>query len=89
VAGPNHRFRKWALWRPQDPDAKELIARAQRLADTPRPPEGYPLDWCVEAKHVGDLTAIAVTALREPIQYPAGANSRNGNVERDNGAGSR
>jgi hypothetical protein len=89
VAGPNRRFRKWALWRPQGPDAEELIARAQRLVDTPRPPEGYSLEWCVEAKHVGDLTAIAVTALRDPIQYPTGAHIGNGHVESDTGAGSR
>jgi hypothetical protein len=41
-----------------------LIARAQRLIDTPRPVGGYPLAWHVEAKNVGDLTAIAAAALR-------------------------
>jgi hypothetical protein len=43
---------------------QELIARAQRLADTPLPAGGYPLAWHVEALHVGDLSAIAVAALR-------------------------
>jgi hypothetical protein len=44
--------------------AQELIARAQRLVDTPRPTGGYPLAWHVEALHVGDLNAIAAVALR-------------------------
>jgi hypothetical protein len=43
-----------------------LIARVERLVDTPRPPDGYSLEWCVEAKHVGDLGAIAITAMRTP-----------------------
>jgi hypothetical protein len=43
---------------------QELIGRAQRLADAPRPEGGHPLAWHVEASHVGDLTAIAVAALR-------------------------
>jgi hypothetical protein len=86
VSSPNRRFRKWAFWRPQGPGAEELIARAQRLVDTPRPPDGYSLEWCAEAKHVGDLTAIAITALRVPIQYPTGAHIRNGNADRKHGA---
>lgn len=45
--------------------AKELIARAQHLIDAPRPYDGYPLPWHFEALHVGDLTTIAATALRE------------------------
>lgn len=44
--------------------AKELIARAQALVDTPRPVDGYPLEWLIEASHVGDLTAVATAALR-------------------------
>jgi hypothetical protein len=44
--------------------AQDVVARAQRLVDTPRPVGGYPLKWHVEALHVGDLTAIAVAALR-------------------------
>ena len=44
--------------------AQEMIDRAQDLADTPRPVQGYPLEWLVEAKHVGDMTAIAILALR-------------------------
>jgi hypothetical protein len=43
---------------------QNLMARAQRLLDSPRPVGGYPLEWHVEALHVGDLTAIAVAALR-------------------------
>jgi len=45
-------------------DVQELIARAQGLVDTPRPFDGYPLTWQVEAAHVGDIFTIAVTALR-------------------------
>jgi hypothetical protein len=30
----------------------------------PRPAGGYPIEWHVEAAHVGDLTAIATLALR-------------------------
>ena len=48
------------------PSVQELMARVQGLVDTPRPARGYPLDWYVEALHVGDLTAIAVAALRSP-----------------------
>jgi hypothetical protein len=79
VSGPNRRFRKWAIWRPQGPGVEDLIARAQRLIDTPRPPDGYTLEWCVEANYVGDLNAIAIAALHAPIEYPAGARARNGN----------
>jgi hypothetical protein len=49
-----------------------LTARAQRLIDAPRPVRGYPLEWHVEASHVGDLTAIAVAALRSRGSSPAG-----------------
>ncbi len=45
---------------------QDVTARAQRLIDTPRPAGGHLLDWHVEAMHVGDLTAIAITALRSP-----------------------
>lgn len=43
---------------------RELIARAQRLVDTPQPAEGYPLAWHVEAANVGDLSAFAAASLR-------------------------
>lgn len=89
MSAPRRRFRKWALWRPQGPRADELIARAQRLADTPRPPDGFSPEWCVEAKHIGDLGAIAITALRTPIQYPTGAHAHNGSADREHGATSR
>lgn len=45
--------------------AAELIDRAQHLIDVPRPYDGYPLTWHVEARNVGDLTVIAAAALRE------------------------
>ena len=44
--------------------AEGLIGRVRRLAETPRPAGGYPLEWLVEASHLGDLTAIASLALR-------------------------
>jgi hypothetical protein len=44
---------------------EDIIARAQRLIDSPQPYDGYPLGWHFEALHVGDLTAIATVALRE------------------------
>jgi hypothetical protein len=88
VSGPDRRFRWWTFWTSQGPSAEELIARAQRLVDTPRPPDGYSLESYVEAKHVGDLNAIAITALRAPIEYPTGAHTRNGSAKRENGAGS-
>lgn len=44
---------------------QDLITRAQRLIDSPRPVGGYPLAWYVEASHVGDLVVVAATALRE------------------------
>jgi hypothetical protein len=43
---------------------QDVVARAQRLVDSPRPVDGYPLAWHIEASHVGDLTAIAVAAVR-------------------------
>jgi hypothetical protein len=43
----------------------DVITRAQRLIDSPRPYDGYPLEWHYEALNVGDLTAIATAALRE------------------------
>jgi hypothetical protein len=46
----------------RDPD--DVIARAQRLIDSPLPYDGYPLEWHFEALNVGDLTAIATMALR-------------------------
>jgi hypothetical protein len=42
----------------------DVLARAERLIDAPRPYDGYPLEWHVEAWNVGDLTAIAMVALR-------------------------
>lgn len=45
-------------------DVQALIARVQRLADTPRPEGGYPPTWQVEAFHLGDATALAAASLR-------------------------
>ena len=42
----------------------ELLADVQRLADTQRPPEGFPLEWQVEAAFLGDAPALAATAIR-------------------------
>jgi hypothetical protein len=43
---------------------EDVVARAQRLIDSPQPYDGYPLEWHFEALNVGDLTAIATMALR-------------------------
>jgi hypothetical protein len=72
VSGKSRSFRKWVRMRPRGPSAEELIVRAQRLVDTPRPRDGHSLEWCVEAKHVGDLGAIAIAAIRAPIRAPTG-----------------
>ena len=64
MSGPDRRLLTRASTRPGGPSAEELIGRAQRLVDTPRPPDGYSVGWCVEAKHLGDLNAIAVAAIR-------------------------
>jgi hypothetical protein len=45
------------------PDVHDLIVRAQRLGDTPRPDHGYPLKWYVEASLIGDMTAITTAVL--------------------------
>jgi len=44
--------------------ADDVVDRAQRLIDSPRPYDGYPLEWYFEALNVGDLTAVAIVALR-------------------------
>jgi hypothetical protein len=45
--------------------ANDLIGRLQQLLDTPRPVDGYPLEWFVEAWHLGDATALATLSLGE------------------------
>jgi hypothetical protein len=45
------------------PSIQDLIARAQRLVESPRPEDGYPLKWYVEASLIGDITAITAAAL--------------------------
>jgi hypothetical protein len=42
-------------------DVGTFVTRAQHLIDS-RPPDAYPLAWCIEASHIGDLTAIAMIA---------------------------
>jgi hypothetical protein len=44
--------------------AEDVVARAQRLIDSAEPYDGYPLEWHYEALNVGDLSAIAMAALR-------------------------
>ena len=44
--------------------AEDVIARTRRLIDSRRPYDGYPLEWHFEALNVGDLTTIAMVALR-------------------------
>jgi hypothetical protein len=70
VSGLDRRFRRRAFTRPRGPSAEDLIARAQRLIETPRPPDGYSVGWCVAAKHLGDLGAIAITAIRAEMDQP-------------------
>jgi hypothetical protein len=38
-----------------------VVVRVQHLVDS-RPPGEYPVDWCIEASYLGDLTAIAALA---------------------------
>jgi hypothetical protein len=46
------------------PRLSDISARAQQLVDAPRSTTGYPLEWQVQATHLGDLQALAVLALR-------------------------
>lgn len=48
--------------------AKELIARAQELVDTPPAEGGHPLEWAVPAYFVGDMTALAAVSLRSTMR---------------------
>jgi hypothetical protein len=59
-------------WDPPDPSlgvkgklsmqsVEELHARGRHLIDS-RPPDEYPVAWCSEASHVGDLSALAMLA---------------------------
>jgi hypothetical protein len=43
--------------------AKQLIDRVQSLSEMPRPVNGYPLEWVVEAFYIGDITAITTLAI--------------------------
>lgn len=42
----------------------ELLSRVQRLAETPRPPDGFPPEWQVAAFFLGDAAAIGAAAIR-------------------------
>ena len=48
----------------QLPTVQDVMARVQRLSETPRPDGGYPLSTHVEAYFLGDMTAIAAAAIR-------------------------
>jgi hypothetical protein len=37
----------------------EALVRAQKLVDS-KPPREYPLWWCAEAEHVGDISVLAL-----------------------------
>jgi hypothetical protein len=50
---------------PGERDVRRVAERGQWLVDTPRPGDGHPLRWHVEAFYVGDLTALAAAALRK------------------------
>jgi hypothetical protein len=45
-------------------DVAALVARGQRLAQTPAPPGGRPLEWYVEAYYLGDFAALAAVRAR-------------------------
>jgi hypothetical protein len=66
MVGPESSEDSGTRLRPQEAacGVDELIVRAQRLSDRRRPAGGYPLEWLVEASQAGDLTAIAIAALR-------------------------
>lgn len=42
----------------------DLLGEVRRLAETPRPPEGFSLDWQVGAFFLGDMPAIGAAAIR-------------------------
>ena len=44
-------------------DVQSLLACAQRLVDS-QPSDGYTVEWCVKAAHVGDLNALSAAAIR-------------------------
>jgi hypothetical protein len=48
----------------QLPTVHDVMARVQRLSETPRSDGGYPLATYVEAHFLGDVTAIAAAAIR-------------------------
>jgi hypothetical protein len=52
----------------QVPTVHEVMARVQRLSETPRPEGGYPLASYVEAYFIGDITAITAAAIRSEGQ---------------------
>ena len=48
----------------QPPAVHEVMARVQRLCETPKPDCGYPFANYVEAYFLGDITAITMAAIR-------------------------
>jgi hypothetical protein len=48
----------------QLPTVHQVMARVQRLCETPRPEGRFPLASYVEAYFLGDITAITAAAIR-------------------------
>jgi hypothetical protein len=48
----------------QLPTVHQVMARVQRLSETPTQEGGYPLASYVEAYFLGDITAITAAAIR-------------------------
>lgn len=48
----------------QPPTVHEVMARVQRLCETPKPGGRYPFASYVEAYFLGDITAITAAAIR-------------------------
>jgi hypothetical protein len=46
-------------------NVQSLLVRAQCLVDT-RPSGQYPVAWCAEAEHIGDLQAVGALAVLAP-----------------------
>ena len=45
--------------------AREMIAEAQLMIDTPRPADTPPVEWYMKAMPFGDLPTIAMATLRD------------------------
>jgi hypothetical protein len=49
--------------RPEPIRLDELVSRIRTLAELERPKDGYPIEWLVEARSIGDMNAVASLAL--------------------------